>query len=300
MTFNVIATRRIWYGLSAVLVAASIGSIALWGLKLGIDFTGGTLLQVRFTARPAVEEIERRAGEAGVGTVHVQPVGDAEAILRLQATDEASHQKVLAAMRAGDDASVTEQSYETVGPSVGSELRSRSLKGIALVLLAIVAYIAFAFRSVSKPVSAWKYGIVAIVALLHDVLIPTGVFAALGHFAGVEIDVLFVTAVLTVLGFSVHDTIVVFDRIRENLRRHAGQPFEDVVAISVRETFVRSLNTSLTVILVLLALYLFGGVSTRSFILALLIGVGVGTYSSIFIASPLLVTWERWSSRKRG
>ncbi len=300
MKFNIIATRRIWYALSAVMVAASLGAIALWGLKLGIDFTGGSLVEVRFQTRPAVQEIERRVAEAGVGTIHVQPVGDTEAILRLQATDEASHQKVLAALRAGDEASVTEQSYETVGPSVGSELRSRSIRGIVLVLAAIVAYIAFAFRSVSKPVSAWKYGVVAIVALFHDVIIPTGVFAALGHFAGVEIDVLFVTAVLTVLGFSVHDTIVVFDRIRENLRRHAGQPFEDVVAMSVRETFVRSLNTSLTVLLVLLALYLFGGVSTRSFILALLIGVGVGTYSSIFIASPLLVTWQRWSSRKRG
>lgn len=300
MKFNVIATRNIWYGLSAVMVAASLGAILMWGLKLGIDFTGGSLLEVRFETRPAVQELERRVADAGVGTVHVQPVGENEAILRLQATDEASHQKVLVALRAGDDASVTEQSYETVGPSVGSELRSRSIRGIALVLAAIVAYIAFAFRSVSKPVSAWKYGVVAIVALFHDVIIPTGVFAALGHFAGVEIDVLFVTAVLTVLGFSVHDTIVVFDRIRENLRRHAGQPFEDVVAMSVRETFVRSLNTSLTVILVLLALYLFGGVSTRSFILALLIGVGVGTYSSIFIASPLLVTWQRWSSRKRG
>ncbi|TAK04702.1 protein translocase subunit SecF [Patescibacteria group bacterium] len=298
MKFNVIATRKIWYALSAVMVAASIGAIALWGLKLGIDFTGGALLQVRFAARPAVQEIERRATEAGVGTVHVQPVGDNEAILRLQATDDASRQKVLTALGAGDDASVTQQSYETVGPSVGSELRSRSIRGMLLVLAAIVAYIAFAFRSVSKPVSSWKYGIVAIIALLHDVIIPTGVFAALGHFAGVEIDVLFVTAVLTVLGFSVHDTIVVFDRIRENLRRRAGQPFEDVVAESVRETFVRSLNTSLTVFLVLLAVYLFGGVSTRNFILALLIGIVAGTYSSIFIASPLLVTWQKLSSRR--
>ncbi len=293
---NIIGLRKIWYAVSLTLVGASLVALGLWGLRLGIDFTGGSLIQVEFTAaRPEVRAIEEKLGAAGIGDVTVQPVGDNGALLRLQATDEATHQKVLATLGADQ---VKEQSFETVGPSVGSELRARSLRAIVFVLLAIVAYVAFAFRGVSKPVASWKYGIVAVVALFHDVIIPSGVFAVLGHFFGIEIDVLFVTAILTVLGFSVHDTIVVFDRIRENLRRRSGQPFEKVVNDSVRETMVRSINTSMTALLVLLAVYFFGGVSTKHFMLVLLIGIAVGTYSSIFIASPLLVTWQGFRRRR--
>lgn len=296
---NIIRLRKLWYAISGVMVAASLLAIGVWGLRLGIDFTGGSLLQVEFAeGRPAVQEIEATAAGAGIGTVLVQPVGEREANLRFQATDDASRKKLLETLRGDGAASVTELSYQTVGPSVGSELRSRSLRAIALVVLAIVLYIAFVFRHVSKPVASWKYGLVAIVALIHDVLIPTGVFAALGTFAGVEVDVLFVTALLTVLGFSVHDTIVVFDRVRENLRRHGGGDFEQVVDDSVRQTFVRSLNTSLTTVLVLAAVALFGGASTRMFVLALIIGISVGTYSSMFLASPLLVTWQRWSAKR--
>ncbi len=305
MRLNIIGKRKIWYAISFVLVAVSVAAIALWGLRLGVDFTGGSLIQVQYAAeRPAVTDVQERLHAADVGSVTVQPAGDKDVIIRVQGADEATHQKVLAALREGVPAeqakdAVRELSYETVGPTVGAELRRRSFTAIAMVLLAIIAYISFAFRKVSRPVSSWKYGLAAIVALLHDVIIPTGVIAVLGHFFGVEVDVLFVTAVLTVLGFSVHDTIVVFDRIRENLRRSGGASFEEVVNRSINETFARSVNTSLTALLVLLAVYLFGGESIRNFVLVLLIGIGIGTYSSIFIASPILVTWQLRNQKKR-
>lgn len=305
MRLNIIGKRKIWYAISFVLVAVSVAAIALWGLRLGVDFTGGSLIQVQYAAeRPAVTDVQERLHAADVGSVTVQPAGDKDVIIRVQGADEATHQKVLAALREGVPAeqakdAVREVSYETVGPTVGAELRRRSFTAIAMVLLAIIAYISFAFRKVSRPVSSWKYGLAAIVALLHDVIIPTGVIAVLGHFFGVEVDVLFVTAVLTVLGFSVHDTIVVFDRIRENLRRSGGASFEEVVNRSINETFARSVNTSLTALLVLLAVYLFGGESIRNFVLVLLIGIGIGTYSSIFIASPILVTWQLRNQKKR-
>lgn len=188
-----------------------------------------------------------------------------------------------------------ERRFDTIGPTIGQELRTKSLIAIALVILLIVSYIAFAFRSVSQPLASWKYGATTVVALIHDVIIPAGFFAVAGRFLGFEVDTLFVTAVLTILGFSVHDTIVVFDRIRENLKRPSFRgDFEALVNQSVRETLVRSLNTSLTVILALAAVYFFGGVSTKVFSVTLIVGIVVGTYSSIFIASPLLVTWNNF------
>ncbi|TSC73730.1 MAG: preprotein translocase subunit SecF, partial [Parcubacteria group bacterium Gr01-1014_44] len=191
-----------------------------------------------------------------------------------------------------------EKRFNAIGPTIGEELKRKSLWAMAIVLIFIVLYIAWAFRQVSKPVQSWKYGVAAIVALLHDVSIPTGVFAVLGHFYNIEVDTLFVTALLTILGFSVHDTIVVFDRIRENLKK-AGRTthvdFEQTIEQSIRDTMARSINTSLTVMIVMLTLYFFGGASTKYFSLAILIGVGFGTYSSIFIASALLVTWHRWA-----
>ncbi len=187
-----------------------------------------------------------------------------------------------------------ETRFDSVGPVVGKELTRNAFYQLILVSLGIVLYLAYAFRRVPRPVTSWRFGWSAIVALIHDLLVVLGVFSLLGHFKGVEIDSMFVTAMLTVLGFSVHDTIVVFDRIRENLKVYAGQSIEFVVNHSIAQTIVRSLNTSLTVLFVLLALLLFGGETIRWFVFALFIGVIVGTYSSIFIASPVLVLWQRW------
>lgn len=199
-----------------------------------------------------------------------------------------------------DAAIVIEDQFESIGPTVGKELMTRSIYSIIAVLSAIIIYIAWAFRKVSKPVSSWKYGVAAVIALLHDVIIPCGIFAVLGHYFNVEIDILFITALLTMLGFSVHDTIVVFDRTRENLARSRQLGvFEDIVNQSVNETIRRSINTSMTAFLALLAMYLFGGDSVKYFVLALMMGIVFGTYSSIFIASPLLVVWNNWSMKKK-
>lgn len=296
---NIIGTRKLWYLISMLTVGASFAALAVWGLRLGIDFTGGSLLEVEFTnARPQVQDMRaffEAQGEPGV----VQPASEKGYIVRTKHLDEAKHQEILKKMREafGKDQEVQEHRFETVGPTVSAELRRKSLYAIGLVCLFIVLYIAFAFRKASHPVSSWKYGIVAVVALIHDVAIPTGVFAALGHFRDIEVDTLFVTALLTILGFSVHDTIVVFDRIRENILRARNASFADIVNTATNQTISRSINTSLTTLLALLAVLFFGGETTRYFALALSIGIVVGTYSSIFLASPLLVTWCGWRKR---
>jgi len=194
---------------------------------------------------------------------------------------------------------IKENSFETVGPSIGQETKANALKAVLIASVAITLYIAFAFRKVSHPVSSWKYGVSAIIALLHDVLVVVGVFSILGVLFGIEIDSLFITALLTVMGFSVHDTIVVFDRIRENLKKSYNLKFEEIVNNSLLETMNRSLNTSLTVVIVLFSLLLFGGESIRWFIIALLLGIISGTYSSIFNASPLLIVWYEWERKKQ-
>jgi preprotein translocase subunit SecF len=296
---DIIGKRKIWYGISGALFVASLAALLLWGLRLGIDFTGGSILELEFTAsRPVAGDAAATFDSLDLPGAMTQQVGDRGLLVRTKSLDEEKHQAVLATLRerfkTADDARVFEErSFESIGPTIGAELQRKAFGGIAMVLVAIILYIAFAFRKVSAPVASWKYGVSAVLALFHDVIIPTGIFAALGHYLGYEVDTLFVTAILTVLGFSVHDTIVVFDRIRENLVRRVGATFEETVNLSVNTTISRSINTSVTVLLVLLAVYFFGGASTKNFVLVLILGISFGTYSSIFIASPLLVEWYR-------
>ena len=294
-----VRNRKITYIFSAVLVAASLLSVFIWGFKLGIDFTGGSLLEVEYSAgRPEIAKIQSSVNELGFGDVLIQPSGDKDIIMRLRDLSEGEHQKLLAAL-AKEDSNMKEIQFNSIGPAIGKELKQKSIIAVCLVALMIILYIAWAFRKVSRPVSSWKYGVAAVIALIHDVTIPSGVFAALGHFRGIEVDVLFITALLTTLGFSVHDTIVVFDRIRENLKKHGGQNFEDIVEKSVRQTLMRSIFTSMTVIMVLVALLVLGGPTTRYFSLTLLLGITFGTYSSIFLASPLLVSWQKWQEKRK-
>lgn len=289
----IIQHRRIFYAISGTLFLASILALIIWGLRFGIDFTGGSLLQIEYKIqRPSNSQIEQNLADLKLGAVNIQPVGTSNVILRMKDIDEETHQKILTAL--GGQAAIDEKSFESVGPVIGQELKSRAIYAIITVLIMIIAYIAWAFRKVTKPVASWRYGVAAVVALFHDVIIPTGFFSALGHFFGIEVGLLFVTALLTILGFSVHDTIVVFDRIRENLRKGVAKDFDTTAEVSVNQTLGRSINTSLVVLLTMLAIFIFGGESTKYFSLVLIVGLFFGTYSSIFIASTLLVSWERY------
>lgn len=295
----VIKYRKIFYAISSLIILASLASVIYFGLNLGIDFKGGTIVELDYTGnRPAVEDVREAVNKANLGTVSVQPTGEQGYIFRLKEITEAEKGSLYQAATLASTSAAVEKRSSVVGPALGTELARKGFIAITLVSLLIILFIAFAFRKVSKPVASWKYGLIAIVTLAHDLFIPTGVFAWLGAVHGTEIDALFLTALLTILGLSVNDTIVVFDRVRENLSKKISPHFEETVGISLSQTFTRSINTSLTVILVLLSLYFFGGPTTKDFALVLVIGMIVGTYSSIFIASPLLVTWNKWSEKK--
>lgn len=297
---NIIKYYKFWFAVSAIFLIIGVVSLIIFGLKLGIDFTGGTLAQIKFEANPpTVAEIQDAIKEInGTNGIIIQPVGDKSLILRTGPLENEQHQEILKAI-SDKFGNITEEQYSSVGPVIGKELRSKAFLQLLLVALGIIFYIAYAFRKVSKPVSSWKFGFSAVIALIHDLLIVIGVFSLLGHFLNVEVDSLFVTALLTVLGFSVHDTIVVFDRIRENLRLRAGSDLGEIINNSINQTLVRSINTTLTVVFVLTALLLFGGETIRYFVLALLVGIVAGTYSSIFIASPIILFWYKWDTRRR-
>ena len=296
-----ITQNRIYsYIFSGLLMTVALVALFMWGLKWGIDFTGGSLLEVEFKDnRPTLEAMHKSVGELNLGSVNIQPLGDKGALLRLKDIDNETHTSLISKLTAAGGGEVTEKRFESIGPIIGVELRNRSLWAIALALFFVVTYISWAFRKVSHPVASWKYGVAAIIALAHDIITVTGVFAILGHFFGIEVDSMFVSALLTILGFSVHDTIVVFDRIRENLFRHVSNDFTTTVNKSVNDTLARSINTSLTTILVLSSLFVFGGETIRYFSLALLIGITIGTYSSIFVASPIVLDWHNLSLKKK-
>ncbi len=283
--------KLFYFIFSLLIILPGIYFLVTSGLKLGIDFTGGALLEYRFEKSPNVQDLSREVENQGISVRQISPTGNSAYIIRTKPIEQTQLNDLKKHLidRFGQ---LEERRVENVGPTIGAEAKKKA--GIALFTasLAIVLYIWFSFRKVPKPTSSLRFGICAIVALLHDILLVSGVFAILGEFLGIEVDTLFVTALLTIIGFSVHDTIVVFDRIRENLIKNIGQKFADVANISVVQTLARSLNTSLTVVFVLVALLLFGGETIRWFIVALLIGIISGTYSSIFNATALLVFWE--------
>lgn len=261
------------------------------GLKLGIDFTGGALLEYQFNNPINTEELKSTILEQGIEVGQIVESGNNTYIIRTKPIEEGKVNEIKNKL-SQKYGTIEERRIENVGPVIGNELKQKSGIALGLSTVAIILYIAFTFRKVPKPASSWRFGITAIVALLHDVLVVVGIFAILGHVWGVEVDTLFITALLTIIGFSVHDTIVVFDRIRENLLKHPGLKFEKIANLSVVQTLGRSLNTSLTVVFVLTAMLLFGGETLRWFTVALLIGIISGTYSSIFNATALLSYWE--------
>lgn len=298
MQLNIIGHSKLWLAISGTILAASIICVAVFGLNEGIDFTGGSLLSIHAPEGVTQEQVRATVETVGFPPT-VQTASDGSMLVRVSPLTEAEHQAILAALRT-DFGDVTEQEFNSVGPTIGSELRKQAIIAIGLVLLLIAAYIAWAFRRVAEPVASWKYGLVTLVAAAHDVIIPLGVFAVLGKFFGFEADTAFVAALLTILGYSINDTIVVFDRTRENLyrHRHDDTTFAKTVNASIMETLARSLNTTLCVLLPVLAIVIFGGESTRSFSVTLLVGILAGAYSSIFVASPLLVMSEFWGEKK--
>ncbi len=352
---KIINKRKIFLTLSGTLMLVSILVWIAWGLRLGIDFTGGSLMEIQYqNTRPSADQVRAELADFNLDSLNIQPTGEKGYILRFKSIDEDTHQQILTKLEADQNTSqeentnteentnsdnlkieslgsdtdspidisgvevvsangadadtansdaqagnVVELRFDNVGPSIGKELQSKSIWAILVVVIAIILYIAWSFRKVSYPVTSWKYGIVAIIALLHDILITLGVFVFLGKFWGIEVNTPFVAALLTILGYSVNDTIVIFDRIRENLHRYEGE-FEEIVDKSVVETISRSVNTALTTELVLLAILFFGGTTIHDFVLTLVVGIFLGTYSSIFIASPILVIWQKldWRLKK--
>lgn len=298
---QVIKYKWAWLAFSGALVAASIVLFATWGLKPGIDFTGGSLLHLGFGEQGIEKaQLQHTLESLSLGNSKLQPGDSNDYFIRTRFLSAQEYQQVVDALQAGmpEGARVEEKRFEIIGPSIGKELTQKAWQAIVAVLIAIILFIAWSFRGVSYPVTSWKYGLTAIIALFHDIAIPVGVFVLLGRFMNVEIDILFITALLAILGYSVNDTIIVFDRIRENLLHSKEKDFKEVVNISVNQSIGRSINTSGTLFVVLLAVYLFGGTTTQYFILTLLIGVVAGTYSSVFIASPLLVVWQELADRK--
>ncbi len=299
----IIKNRVKFYILSGLLLGLSLLSLAVWGVKPGVDFSGGSVLEVNFTENDPgknslVEKIDSL--NLDLGDYSVRETGESGYIVRLKTIDEIQKGKIVGSI--SSLGKMEEKRFNTIGPVLGAELRNKALVSFVLVLILITLFIAYAFRHVSKPVSSWKYGYVAILTLLHDMLIPIGVFSVMGHFWGVEVDTLFIIAILVILGYSINDTIIVFDRIRENLSKvrddDRDEKFEEVVGVGLKQTIGRSVNTSFTTLIALLAIYFLGGEVTKYFALALIVGVIAGAYSSIFFASPMLVSIKNRQDRK--
>lgn len=297
----VIKFKKLFIGLSILFVLGAAICTAVFGLKMGIDFKGGSALSVHYTTRPEVADIQTALIAGGFKDAVVQPAGSTDVSIKTSALSEGERAHALDVLTLGHKYTLEQLSFTTIGPTVGSELARKAIMSIVLVLIGIICFVAYAFRKVSRPLSSWKFGFAVIIALFHDIIIPVGVMALFGHFMGAEVDTLFVIALLTTLGLSVSDTIVVFDRIREHLqttKADTSEKFEALVGDSLSETFARSINTSLVVLIMVISLAVFGPASTKLFATILAIGMFFGTYSSIFLASPLLVLMEKFQSKK--
>lgn len=295
----IIKYKKIFVSISAFLVALSLGSILYFGVDFGIDFKGGALLEVSYieVERPTQDSVKEALNSTGIdlGSVLIQPIGTDSFSIKTKDINDEQKNQVLASLGEG----AKEVNFTSIGPSVGAELVRKSIISFILVALGIILFIAYSFRKVSKPVSSWKYGLIAVTALIHDVIIPVGGFVVFSKIFGVQADTLFVVAILTILGLSVSDTIVVFDRIRENLQIGKFKTFEETVGNSLNQVYTRSLATSFTLFVVLVALIFFGPESTKHFAMILTAGMFFGTYSSIFLASPLLVMVKNWQDKNK-
>ncbi len=309
MALSIVKHRRIYFFLTAIIIVACIVALAIYGLKAGIDFTGGTIMEIEYIKeRPPIEEIRNQLEEFNLNVV-IQPTGQKGYIFRMPHIDESVHQDILDKLSGSQEtqtdqgliletaeAQIEETRFDSIGPVIGDELKRKTNIVVSVALISMIIYIALAFRKVQRPLKSWQYGIASVLALFHDILIPLGVFAILGAFYDVEISIPIITALLAVLGYSINNTVVVFDRIRENLIKRSEE-FENTVDISLKQTLSRQINTSLTTLFVAGAIFFFGGATLQYFALALLIGIIAGTYSSIFLAGPILVSWYKFRNK---
>ncbi|MEK7175206.1 MAG: protein translocase subunit SecF [Patescibacteria group bacterium] len=318
----IIKYKKIFIFLSLILVSFSVWAFMFFGVKLGIDFKGGALIEVVYkTERPAQDILQKDLETLKLGSILLQPTGNLGYLVKSRDLTNLEHSSILKTLSLDGKNQLEETNFNSIGPSIGKELAKKAFSIVTLTILAIIFFIAFAFRKVSKPVSSWKYSFIAIITLLHDVLVMTGFFVFLSYYYGVELDTLFIVAVLITFTLSISDTIVIFDRIRENLKDFklsaggqtlriqkgltsgssgsTGSSFAETVGKSLEQSFFRSICTSMTAILVLLALFFFGPILTKYFALMLIVGMVIGTYSSIFLASPLLVLVEELQNRKK-
>lgn len=291
----VVQHKRMFFWITGIILVSAVGAIVAWGLPLGIDFTGGSLVQVEYSVdRPVVSEIEKQIEPVAIGAVSVRAVGDSGMAIRSRVLTPVEHDALITALGGGASSTkVIETGHTTVGPALGSQFTDKALTALLAVALVIMLYVAFVFRKVSRPVPSWGYGIITVTMLVIDLTVAAGFFAAYAHLTGAEVDSLFIVALLSLLGYSVNDTIVIFDRIREHLlrkmRENSKETLEETIGASISETLARSINTSLTVALTLIALLVFGPESTRTFAIVLLVGVVAGTFSSVCRSAPLLI-----------
>ncbi len=296
MAINFLKYKKIYYLFSTTLVVASIVCLFIFGLRFGIDFSGGSILEVDFDKRPENPAIQEKLKDLNLGEIVLQPAGENEVILRLKDINEETHQQIIS--RLGEISKVQEKRFESIGPTIGKELRQKTLMLVIVSLLALLIYISVAFRKVNFPVSSWQYGVISILTLSFDVLITVGSLAFLGKFYNVQFSIPIITALLTILGYTINDKVIIFDRVRENLLRDRRDNFEELVNRSLNETLGRSLSTGTCALLVLFFIFLFGGETLKYFALTLIVGILVGTYSSLFLAAPILADWLKLRERR--
>lgn len=302
MNIPFVKYRKICFIFSGILIVGSLVCLIIFGLKLGIDFTGGSILELEFkTVRPANQEIGESLKEFNLGEISIQPANEKGLILRMKDISEDVHQQIIQKLKANGE--LEEKRFESIGPVIGQELKEKAKLLIAISLLSIVFYIAIAFRKVQKPLSSWQYGIASLFILSHDILIPLGVFALLGKFYQVQLTIPIICAILTVVGYAINNVVVVYDRLRENLLRGVFRDFvlgfEEATNKAINQTLTRQLNTSLTTLFPLIAIFFLGGETLKYFALTLILGIIAGTYSSIFLATPILVSWLKWRGKER-
>ena len=298
MNIPFLKLTRIYYIFFLLLAAVAVFCIFSFGLNFGIDFSGGSILEVEFDNRPPNNQIQEKLNNLNLGEIIIQPTGEKGVVIKMKEINDDTHQEIISQLN--EISEVKELSFENIGPVIGSELRQKTIILVVVSLIALLIYISIAFRKVSRPISSWQYGLISIIALAFDVLLTIGFFVLLARFCNAQFNIPIVTALLTILGYTINDKVIIFDRVRENLFRRKWVDFKELVNHSLNETLGRSLSTGTCTLLVLFAIFLFGGDTLKYFSLTLIIGVLVGTLSSLFLASSLLVTFFELRERKSG